>query len=43
LKKLLAAALAGLGAAFAYRKVARSRDEQALWSEATDPIDRPGA
>jgi hypothetical protein len=37
-KKVLLVLLAGLGAAFAKRKLDEGRREQALWAEATDPV-----
>ena len=43
MKKLLLAIVAALGAALAFRRVRRGRDEQELWSEATDPVTPSGA
>ncbi|WP_210439352.1 DLW-39 family protein [Nocardioides xinjiangensis] len=40
MKKLLLVALAAAGAAFAKRKMDEGRNEQALWAEATDPVDK---
>ena len=38
MKRLLLAAAAAAGGVVAWRKVNRSRAEQALWAEATDPV-----
>ncbi len=43
MKKTLLVALAAIGAAFAYKKVVMSRQEQALWAEATDSVSSPGS
>jgi hypothetical protein len=40
MKKLLLLVAAAAGGFAAWRKVDRSRAEQALWAEATDPIAR---
>ena len=40
MKKILLVLLAVGGAVFAKRKMAESKQEQALWAEATDPVDR---
>ena len=39
MKKLLLVALAAAGAVFARKKLEESRNEQALWAEATDHVD----
>lgn len=43
MKKTLLVALAAAGAAFAYKKMVMSRQEQALWAEATDSVSSPTA
>ncbi|HEY0950312.1 MULTISPECIES: DLW-39 family protein [unclassified Nocardioides] len=40
MKKILFLLLAVGGAVFAKRKLDESKQEQALWAEATDPVDR---
>ena len=40
MKKILIVLLAAAGAAFAKKKLEESRNEQALWAEATDNVDR---
>ena len=40
MKKIILVLLAGLGAAFANKKVQEGKAEQALWAEATDTVDR---
>lgn len=40
MKKVLMVLLAAAGAALAKKKLDESRTEQALWAEATDPVDR---
>lgn len=40
MKKILLVLLAVGGAVFAKRKMDESKQEQALWAEATDPVDR---
>ena len=40
MKKLLLVLLAAAGAAFAKKKMDEGRNEQALWAEATDNVDR---
>jgi hypothetical protein len=40
MKKLLLIALAAAGALFAKRKLDQGQQEQALWAEATDRVDR---
>ena len=40
MKKILFVLLAAAGAAFAKKKLEESRNEQALWAEATDTVDR---
>ncbi|MDQ3616166.1 MAG: DLW-39 family protein [Actinomycetota bacterium] len=40
MKKLLLVALAAAAAAIASRKVRAGQEEQALWAEATDPVDK---
>jgi hypothetical protein len=39
MKKLLVAAIAAVAGVFVYRRVQASRDEQALWAEATDSVE----
>lgn len=41
MKKSLLVVLAAVGAAFAYKKMVMSRQEQALWAEATDSVASP--
>ena len=38
MKKILLVLLAAAGAAFANKKMAESKKEQALWAEATDNV-----
>ncbi len=40
MKKILMLVVAGLGAAFAKKKLDQSKAEQALWAEATDSVKR---
>ncbi|MGL5808876.1 MAG: DLW-39 family protein [Nocardioides sp.] len=40
MKKLLLVLLAAAGAVFAKKKIDESKNEQALWAEATDPVDK---
>jgi hypothetical protein len=40
MKKLLLVLLAAAGAAFAKKKMDEGKNEQALWAEATDNVDR---
>lgn len=40
MKKLLLVILAAAGAAFAKRKMDEGKNEQALWAEATDNVDK---
>ena len=40
MKKLMLILLAAAGAAFAKKKLDEGRSEQALWAEATDPVER---
>ena len=40
MKKLLIVALAAAGALVASKKVKASQEEQALWAEATDNVDK---
>lgn len=40
MKKLMLIALAVAGAVFANKKLKAGQEEQALWAEATDPVDR---
>ena len=40
MKKVLFVLLAVGGAVFAKRKLEESKKEQALWAEATDPVER---
>ncbi len=40
MKKLLLIALAAAAAAFASKKVKEGQQEQALWAEATDNVDK---
>ncbi len=40
MKKVLLVLLAAVGAAFAKKKMDESRNEQALWAEATDNVDK---
>jgi hypothetical protein len=39
-KKLLLVALAAAGAVFAKRKMDEGKNEQALWAEATDSVEK---
>ena len=41
MKKILLIALAAAGAIFARKKLTQGQQEQALWAEATDKVDRP--
>ncbi|WP_295656771.1 DLW-39 family protein [uncultured Nocardioides sp.] len=40
MKKVLLVLVAALGAAMAKKKLDDSRDEQALWAEATDTVEK---
>ena len=40
MKKILVIALAAAGAVFAKRKMDQGRNEQDLWQQATDPVER---
>ncbi len=40
MKKLLLVLLAAAGAAFAKKKMDEGKNEQALWAEATDNVDK---
>ena len=40
MKKILFVLLAAVGVAFAKKKMDESRNEQALWAEATDNVDK---
>ena len=40
MKKLLLVLLAAVGAAFAKKKMDEGKNEQALWAEATDNVDK---
>jgi hypothetical protein len=40
MKKLLLVLLAATGAAFAKKKMDEGKNEQALWAEATDTVDK---
>ena len=40
MKKILFVLLAAAGAAFAKKKLEESRNEQALWAEATDNVNK---
>ena len=40
MKKILIVLLAAAGAAFAKKKLEESRNEQALWAEATDTVEK---
>ncbi|MDR7253034.1 hypothetical protein J2X46_002019 [Nocardioides sp. BE266] len=40
MKKLLLVLLAAAGAAFAKKKMDEGKNEQALWAEATDTVDK---
>ena len=40
MKKLLLVALAAAGAAVAKKKMDQGKNEQALWAEATDNVDK---
>ncbi len=40
MKKVLLVLLAAVGVAFAKKKMEESRNEQALWAEATDNVDK---
>ncbi|NYE36335.1 hypothetical protein F4692_001439 [Nocardioides cavernae] len=40
MKKLLLIALAAAGALVAKRKMDEGKNEQALWAEATDPVEK---
>ncbi len=39
MKKIMLVLVAAAGAAFAKKKLDDGRTEQALWAEATDPVD----
>jgi hypothetical protein len=40
MKKVLLVVLAAAGAALAKKKIDEGKREQALWQQATDPVDR---
>ena len=40
MKKILLVLLAAGGAAFAKKKMEAGKHEQALWAEATDPVEK---
>ncbi len=40
MKKLLLVALAAVGALVAKKKMDEGKHEQALWAEATDPVEK---
>ena len=40
MKKILLVVLAATGAAFAKKKMDEGKNEQALWAEATDSVDK---
>ena len=40
MKKILLVLLAATGAAFAKKKMDEGKNEQALWAEATDSVDK---
>jgi hypothetical protein len=40
MKKLVLLALAVAAGVFAKKKMDQSRDEQALWQQATDPVEK---
>ncbi len=40
MKKILLVLLAAAGAAFANKKLNESKNEQALWAQATDNVDK---
>jgi hypothetical protein len=40
MKKILLVAIAAAGAAFARRKIEQGKQEQALWQQATDTVDK---
>ena len=40
MKKILLVAVAAAGAVFAKKKIEQGKQEQALWREATDTVDR---
>ena len=40
MKKLLLVALAAAGAVFAKKKIDEGKNEQALWAEATDTVEK---
>ena len=40
MKKILLVVLAAAGAAFAKKKMDEGKNEQALWAEATDSVDK---
>lgn len=40
MKKVLLVLLAAAGAAFAKKKIDEGKAEQALWAEATDPVQK---
>jgi hypothetical protein len=39
-KKILLVVIAAAGAAFARKKIEQGRQEQALWQQATDPVEK---
>ena len=40
MKKLVLVALAAVAGVFIKKKLDESRDEQALWQQATDPVEK---
>ena len=40
MKKLVLVALAAAAGVFVKKKLDQSRDEQALWQQATDPVEK---
>jgi hypothetical protein len=40
MKKILIVAVAAAGAAFAKKKIDEGKKEQALWQQATDPVEK---
>jgi hypothetical protein len=40
MKKMLLVLLAAIGAAVAKKKIDEGKKEQALWAEATDPVEK---
>ena len=40
MKKILLVAVAAAGAVFAKKKIDEGKQEQALWQQATDPVEK---